>query len=132
MNLETVRAWIQKAESDLKVAKDQMKEPNPATDAICFHSQQCAEKYLKAFLFFMANQYPEPTTLLGSLCNVRSWMRNLAFCSKVMYQRSLLMQWKCVIPILVRNLFLLWQRPEKPLNWPRKYAPLSVPGFQPL
>jgi len=25
---------------------------NPTTDAICFHAQQCAEKYLKAYLIF--------------------------------------------------------------------------------
>lgn len=29
-----------------------------AKDAICFHSQQCAEKYLKAFLVFHGKQVP--------------------------------------------------------------------------
>ncbi len=60
MNMPTVRAWVQKAENDLKVAKDQIKSPRPATDAICFHSQQCAEKYLKAFLVF--HHHPVPRT----------------------------------------------------------------------
>ena len=52
MNEDTVRKWILKAESDLKIAKDEITIENPATDAICFHAQQCAEKYLKAYLVF--------------------------------------------------------------------------------
>lgn len=47
-----VRNWIAKAENDLKIAKDEMNTENPATDAICFHAQQCVEKYLKAYLIF--------------------------------------------------------------------------------
>ncbi|PKP57228.1 MAG: DNA-binding protein [Candidatus Altiarchaeales archaeon HGW-Altiarchaeales-1] len=52
MNPETIKNWITKAESDLKVGKDEMQTENPATDAICFHMQQCVEKYLKAYLIF--------------------------------------------------------------------------------
>ena len=47
MNEKTVRAWIAKAESDWKTGRDEMATENPATDTICFHMQQCAEK-LKA------------------------------------------------------------------------------------
>jgi len=50
MNEDTARKWILKAESDLKIAKDELTMEDPATDAICFHAQQCAEKYLKAYL----------------------------------------------------------------------------------
>jgi len=50
MNRETIKKWILKAENDLKIAKDEMLTENPATDAICFHAQQCVEKYLKAYL----------------------------------------------------------------------------------
>ena len=50
MNEKTARNWIAKAESDLKIGKDEFTTENPATDAICFHMQQCVEKYLKAFL----------------------------------------------------------------------------------
>jgi len=49
---EVVRQWIQKAENDLKTARDELATDEPATDTICFHGQQCAEKYLKAFLVF--------------------------------------------------------------------------------
>ena len=52
MNELTVGAWILKAESDLKTSKDEMATEEPATDTICFHAQQCAEKFLKAFLIF--------------------------------------------------------------------------------
>ena len=41
--------WIGKAEADLRTARRELRarvEPN--FDAVCFHSQQTAEKYLKA------------------------------------------------------------------------------------
>lgn len=52
MNIETIKKWIQKAENDLKIGKDELLTENPVTDAICFHMQQCAEKYLKVFLIY--------------------------------------------------------------------------------
>lgn len=42
--------WITKAEQDYLVAIRELKAKPPATDAICFHSQQCIEKYMKAIL----------------------------------------------------------------------------------
>jgi len=52
MNNEAVKKWILKAENDLKIAKDEILTKDPATDAICFHAQQCVEKYLKAYLIY--------------------------------------------------------------------------------
>jgi len=52
MNPETVRQWFTKANNDLKTGKDELNTENPATDTVCFHAQQCAEKYLKGFLAF--------------------------------------------------------------------------------
>jgi HEPN domain-containing protein len=48
-----VDQWIGKAEHDLTTARHTLtlKEECPF-DTICFHSQQCAEKYLKALLIF--------------------------------------------------------------------------------
>jgi|FaiFalFF_MnMetaG_3_1042247.scaffolds.fasta_scaffold26701_2 HEPN domain-containing protein len=63
MNEATVRNWIRKAESDLKVAKDEMLTEEPATDAVCFHAQQCAEKYLKGFLVFHGTEIPRTHSL---------------------------------------------------------------------
>ncbi|MBN2519356.1 MAG: HEPN domain-containing protein [Bacteroidales bacterium] len=52
MNNEIVRKWLIKAENDFKTAKDELATENPATDTVCFHLQQCIEKYLKAFIIF--------------------------------------------------------------------------------
>jgi HEPN domain-containing protein len=42
--------WVQKAEGDFLVAQKMLRaRKQPVYDAVCFHSQQCAEKYLKAF-----------------------------------------------------------------------------------
>lgn len=43
--------WIQKAEADFATAQRELAATvQPNYDAVCFHAQQCAEKYLKAFL----------------------------------------------------------------------------------
>jgi HEPN domain-containing protein len=48
---ELTREWIVKAEGDWRTANREMRARRaPNYDAVCFHSQQCAEKYLKAFL----------------------------------------------------------------------------------
>jgi len=43
--------WIQKANEDLKVIEHELKleADERANGAICFHTQQAAEKFLKAF-----------------------------------------------------------------------------------
>lgn len=52
MNAEYASQWMLKAKSDLKIAEDELKTENPATDAVCFHCQQVVEKAFKAFLSF--------------------------------------------------------------------------------
>ena len=52
MNEELTNRYIIKADNDLKIAKDEIITDKPATDAVCFHAQQCVEKYLKAYLVF--------------------------------------------------------------------------------
>jgi HEPN domain-containing protein len=48
---ELTAEWVSKADNDLEVARlARYRAEMPISDAICFHSQQCAEKYLKAFL----------------------------------------------------------------------------------
>lgn len=49
MKPETLE-WINKAEGDLAVAQREMQAPVPVWNVVCFLAQQCAEKYLKAFL----------------------------------------------------------------------------------
>lgn len=45
-----VEQWIKIAERDLLTAKQGLEADEVITDTICFHCQQAAEKYLKAFL----------------------------------------------------------------------------------
>lgn len=52
MNNDIVKMWIKKADNDFKIGVDEINTDNPTTDAICFHMQQCIEKYLKSFLIF--------------------------------------------------------------------------------
>jgi len=42
--------WIAKAEEDYLVATRELEAKPPALDAVCFHAQQCIEKYMKAIL----------------------------------------------------------------------------------
>jgi HEPN domain-containing protein len=44
-----VAEWVEKAEGDFGVMEhESRRRKSPCFDAVCFHAQQCAEKYLKA------------------------------------------------------------------------------------
>ena len=62
---EVVRGWIEKAENDLRNAEYvlQMEQGCP-TDTVCFHCQQCAEKYLKALLLSRGMEFPKTHDLV--------------------------------------------------------------------
>lgn len=46
-----VDEWVDKAEGDYQMASALHRQrKHPVPDGVCFHCQQCAEKYLKAFL----------------------------------------------------------------------------------
>lgn len=48
---DVARQWMEKAEHDLKTAKHTLTLTTDCPyDTVCFHAQQCAEKYLKALL----------------------------------------------------------------------------------
>jgi HEPN domain-containing protein len=49
-DMAVVWEWVEKAENDLKSAAHLLTMENCPTDTICFHAQQCVEKYLKALL----------------------------------------------------------------------------------
>ena len=46
----TTAEWLRKAEADLAVAAQVRRSAAPLHDAVCFHRQQAAEKYLKGLL----------------------------------------------------------------------------------
>ena len=48
--IDLVKAWLKKAENDLIAAENSVKIK--LYDIASFHAQQCAEKYLKAFLTY--------------------------------------------------------------------------------
>jgi HEPN domain-containing protein len=51
MSKEYLKEWVDKAEEDYEVAITLVrKRKRPTPNAVCFHCQQCAEEYLKAFL----------------------------------------------------------------------------------
>ncbi|GBU28647.1 hypothetical protein R84B8_02207 [Treponema sp. R8-4-B8] len=51
---EILQQWLDKGKDDLRVAEylSAMNYPTP-DEIICFHCQQSAEKYLKAFIFYL-------------------------------------------------------------------------------
>ena len=52
--------WVEKAEHDLINAEHTLTlEKNCPFDTVCFHAQQCAEKYLKAFLVQKSISFPK-------------------------------------------------------------------------
>src|SRR5213080_4164979 len=49
--LQITAEWVEKAEADFATAQRELAVTQRANyDAVCFHAQQCVEKYLKAFL----------------------------------------------------------------------------------
>ncbi len=52
-----VSNWVRKAENDLKIGRGEMGTSDPATDMVCFHMQQCVEKYLKAYLTLQGKHF---------------------------------------------------------------------------
>ncbi len=59
------RRWIEKADNDLRNAECVLgMRENCPTDTVCFHCQQCAEKYLKAFLIFRNTAFPRTHDLV--------------------------------------------------------------------
>ncbi len=54
-----INQWIEKAEHDFLAAQHSMQLADQGlTDIVCFHCQQCAEKYLKAFLLSRVISFP--------------------------------------------------------------------------
>ncbi len=53
------REWVRKAAADLSAAERLAGAKPPLHDAVCFHAQQSAEKYLKAVLQEFAISIPK-------------------------------------------------------------------------
>lgn len=56
--IAVIRQWVQKAENDLKNAAHTLKlGADCPTDTVCFHAQQCVEKYIKALLVLRGTEF---------------------------------------------------------------------------
>ena len=64
-----VRQWLDKAEQDLKAAEALLSLEPPLFYPACFHAQQAAEKFLKAFLTWQQIEFPK-THSVGELLDL--------------------------------------------------------------
>ena len=64
-------AWVEKAEEDFALAQSALRRKMPLVTGVCFHSQQCAEKYMKALLVSKKASFPKTHDLLmlSNLCS---------------------------------------------------------------
>lgn len=64
-------AWGELAEEDFILARAALRRKQPLTSGVCFHSQQCAEKYMKALLISKGAEFPKTHDLLmlNNLCS---------------------------------------------------------------
>lgn len=83
---KTTRAWIRKAEGDFVLAEQAGQSAVPVHDGVCFHCQQCVEKYLKGLLEELALPVPKTHTLVLLLAalvpqypELKSFRRGLVF-----------------------------------------------------
>lgn len=68
--LVVVGEWVRKAENDFRAASHllRIERENP-TDTVCFHAQQCVEKYVKSLLVWKRVEFPK-THDLGVLAGM--------------------------------------------------------------
>ena len=66
---EIVRQWLAKAEQDIEAAQALLSEKRLLLFPSCFHSQQAAEKYIKAYLTWHQTEFPK-THVLGELLDL--------------------------------------------------------------
>jgi len=58
-------AWATLAEEDYLLARLALSQEKPLQYGVCFHAQQCAEKYLKAILALQGKAFPKTHDLLA-------------------------------------------------------------------
>lgn len=60
---ESPQAWLERARSDLALARAALKAPGVLLEDVCYHAQQCAEKALKAMLIQRQVAFPRTHVL---------------------------------------------------------------------
>jgi HEPN domain-containing protein len=68
--LDVVRKWFAKADNDIRTAEFSLGMESAPYEIICFHAQQCAEKYLKGLLVFHDTDFSKThiIAVLISMC----------------------------------------------------------------
>ena len=72
---EFVRQWLLRAEEDFNAAESLITQGTSFLNTVCFHSQQAAEKFLKAFLTYHQVEFPKThdiAELLDLIASVNS------------------------------------------------------------
>jgi len=77
---ELVRQWLEKADQDLKAAEVLLSGDHPLLYPSCFHSQQAAEKYIKAYLTWHQVEFPKTHDLSELLELAGRVNKDLAIC----------------------------------------------------
>ena len=69
-----LKGWLLKANNDIRIIQNEFSLPEEkiVTDAVCFHSQQAVEKFLKSFLISKNTEFSKThnINLLLSKCNL--------------------------------------------------------------
>ncbi len=74
--VKIIRQWIDRAEEDLRNAEYTLTlEESCPFGTVCFHAEQCAEKYLKALLVFQGIDFPKTHNIPELLALVPSSVR---------------------------------------------------------
>lgn len=74
---QAARAWLAKADSDLRSARILREAEPPQSEESCFHSQQAAEKYLKGVLAYHGEEPPRTHNLSVLVDLGREWDEGL-------------------------------------------------------
>jgi HEPN domain-containing protein len=83
------REWVRKAEADYRAAGRLSRGRDRLNDQVCFHCQQCAEKYLKALMAELGLSIPRTHNLVALLplltphhATLRTLRRGLEFLTR--------------------------------------------------
>jgi len=66
-NSNNSNAWVKKAEEDYETAISLARKRHSVPNSVCFHCEQCIEKYLKALLISHRIYFPKTHDLLELL-----------------------------------------------------------------
>jgi HEPN domain-containing protein len=87
------REWVKKADADFRAAAQLNRGRDSLHDQVCFHCQQCAEKYLKALMEEIGLTVPRTHNLISLLpllalhhSSLRSLRRGLDFLTRFAVQ----------------------------------------------